>query len=383
MTRRHRLAFFVALAAGVTGALGSVINRRQLSSPEQLREQYDFIIVGGGTTGLTVADRLSEALVDKTVLVIEYGEREYAPGIFDPPQIVWGGSSTRAGTWQFSSLPNAEFLNKSASVLAGRTVGGSSAINGMFFDRVSRFDLDAWAQVGSPEFDSSPHKWDYNGLFSYFKKGLTFTPPPASSVEKYGYTWNISAWGGTTPIHASFPPFLWADNLVIREAWKEMGIRVNPECATGEKTGLCWIPLSEHPVTARRSHAGLGHYADVVGNNSAKPRTNYDLLAKHQVVRLIYPNGTQSGPPMVEVQAVNEMNPGSGRMFRITPKAEVIVSAGVFNTPMILHRSGIGPAAVLKKYGIPVVHDLPGVGSNLQDHSGSSISWNCKSLQRS
>ena len=95
---------------------------------------------------------------------------EYAPGSFDPPATVWGGPGPQASKWTFNSLPNEEVDNKTALVLVGKVVGGSSAINGMFFDRGSRHDFDAWAKAGSPDFDSSPYKWDANGLFQYFKK---------------------------------------------------------------------------------------------------------------------------------------------------------------------------------------------------------------------
>jgi choline dehydrogenase-like flavoprotein len=142
-----------------------------------------FIIVGGGTSGLTVADRLSKAFpkgesmpiyyllfpvfsnkVIESVLVIEYGKVEYAPGSFDPPNV------PAASRWNFSSLPNPEVKNKTAFVVAGQLVGGSSAVNGMFFDRGSRFDYDSWVEAGSPEFDSCEDKWDWNGIFPYFQK---------------------------------------------------------------------------------------------------------------------------------------------------------------------------------------------------------------------
>jgi choline dehydrogenase len=146
-----------------------------------------------------------------------------------------------------------------------------------------------------------------------------------------------------------------------------MGIPALRECAGGDKTGLCWIPISEHPLTARRSHAGLGHYADL--NNT---RSNYDLLVQHQVTKVTYPNGLEKGPPTVEIRSLLD-----NRLFNVTPKAEVILSAGAIFTPTILHRSGIGPASVLRDAGILPVLDLPGVGSNFQDHSGPTITWNC------
>ena len=274
-------------------------------------------------------------------------------------------------------------------VLAGKTVGGSSAVNGMFFDRPSRFDFDAWTQAGSPELDSGKDKWDWNSIFPFFKKvgwihsrkerqtrtqanrlftkSVTFTEPSAAVAQKHGYTWDLAAFGGTTPIYSTLPPFQWGDHPIIRDAFKELGVNVPRECGGGDKEGLCWIPLSQNPVTARRSHAGIGHYAAV---NASRP--NYDLLVKHQVTRISYPKGLKSGPPLVEVQSLAD-----GHVFNVTAKGEVILSAGVFNTPTILLRSGIGPKEYLAKVGIPLVLHLPGVGSNLQDHSGPTLSWNC------
>ncbi|KAH7371386.1 GMC oxidoreductase-like protein [Pyrenochaeta sp. MPI-SDFR-AT-0127] len=352
----------LSLLATLVNALPDVSAKLQAS---QLRENYDFIVAGGGTTGLTIADRLTEAFPKKTVLVVEYGEIQYAPGIFDPPDTVWGGPGARADSWTFSSLPNPEVKNKTAFVFAGKTVGGSSSVNGMFFDRGSRFDYDAWARAGSPEFDESEHKWDWEGLFPYFKKSVTFTPPSAKMVQDYGYTWDSSAYGSSTPIYSSYPPFLWADNFIARDAWKGMGINVANECAGGDKEGLCWVPTSQHPVTALRSHAGLGHY------DAVKDRTNFDLLVKHQVSRIIYRNGTLSGPPLVEVRSLED-----AKLFNVTANAEVIMSAGALHTPTILQRSGIGPVTFLKDADIPLVMDLPGVGANFQDHSGPALSWN-------
>jgi choline dehydrogenase len=154
----------------------------------------------------------------------------------------------------------------------------------------------------------------------------------------------------------------------MRDVWKEMGIYVSNECAGGDKDALCWVPISEHPVTARRSHSGLGHYAAVNAT-----RSNYDLLVKHQVTRVVYSQGPGHGPPIVEVRSLAD-----DRFFNISALAEVVLSAGSLHTPTILHRSGIGSATVLEKAGIPVVIDLPGVGSNLQDHAGPSLTWNCR-----
>ena len=108
--------------------------------------------------------------------MVEYGEIEYAPGIFDPPVVQWDLSNP-ATMWSFSTLPNPDVDNKTGSVFAGQVVGGSSAVNGMFFDRGSQHDFDAWAHAGSPEFDKSEHKWNWNGMFPYFKKVRYFCLP--------------------------------------------------------------------------------------------------------------------------------------------------------------------------------------------------------------
>lgn len=154
----------------------------------ELSDSYDFVIAGGGTAGLTVADRLSEAFPEsayntymtviwltmfaESVLVIEYGDVEYARGVFDPPDLIYGPPSQepRPGTWNLQSLANPLMKDKRAAVIIGKTVGGSSSVNGMAFDRPSRFDHDAWAEVNSPYFDNSEHKWGWDGIFPYFKK---------------------------------------------------------------------------------------------------------------------------------------------------------------------------------------------------------------------
>ncbi|KAK0719235.1 hypothetical protein B0H67DRAFT_149205 [Lasiosphaeris hirsuta] len=353
-----QLGGILASLATLAGAVPPAALKRQVS---QLRSNYDFVIVGGGTSGLTVADRLSAAFPAKTVLVIEYGEIEFAPGVFDPPTLWITAAPDQASSWTFQSLPNPEMNNKTAFVLAGQVVGGSSAVNGMFFDRGSRFDYDSWTEAAGP--DSSGIRWNWQGIFPFFKKSVTFTKPTAAVAQKYGYTWDVSAYGGSTPIYASFGPFQWADQQLLRKTWDELGIKSRKECAGGDKEGVCWVPSSQHPVTARRSHAGLGHYADAT-------RPNYDLLVKHQVVRVVYPQGLSLGPPRVEVRSLAD-----NQLFNVTAKAEVVISAGALHTPTVLQRSGIGSASVLGAAGIPVVLDLPGVGANLHDHSGAPVTW--------
>ncbi|KAK8036518.1 GMC oxidoreductase [Apiospora marii] len=362
----RRLLLLSSLQTVAQALLPGGVTKRQAT---QLRDQYDFVILGGGTAGLTVADRLSEAFPRKTVLVVEYGDIEYGRGFFDPPQVEPVPGFPGASTWMFNSLPSPHMANKTAKVVVGKVVGGSSCVNGQFFDRGSRLDFDAWdATTGIEEFDLSKYSWNWEGLFPYFRKSVTFTEPSEDNVKEFGYTWDDSVYGGTTPIHSSFPPFQWADHPILRDAMEEMEIPNLQECAGGHKAGICWVPTSQHPITSRRSHSGLGHYAAV-----NVIRDNYDLLVKHQAVRVLYPDGQpKSGrPPLVEVRSLSD-----GQLFNVTAKLEVIISAGALHTPTILHRSGFGPAEVLQEAGISTLVDLPGVGANLHDHSASIIEWN-------
>ncbi|KAK6822013.1 hypothetical protein PG987_014838 [Apiospora arundinis] len=111
----------------------------------ELRKEYDFIIAGGGTAGLTVADRLTAAFPNRNVLVVEYGDIEPTPGYFDPP------GSPPLATVRNYSVPVPTLNNRTAELTVGMTVGGSSAVNGQFFDRASRVDYDDWDRLAGDE----------------------------------------------------------------------------------------------------------------------------------------------------------------------------------------------------------------------------------------
>ncbi|KAK9778159.1 putative Glucose-methanol-choline oxidoreductase N-terminal domain-containing protein [Seiridium cardinale] len=326
----------------------------------ELRASYDFVIVGGGTAGLTVADRLTEALPNRTVLVIEYGEIEDTPAYFEPP-----GTPQFATQFNYTSPPIAALNNRTVNISVGQTVGGSSATNDQVFDRGSRYDYDQWAVLNG---ETADIKWDWDGLFPYFKKSVKFFEPSQEAADEYGITWDAeAAYGGSTPIYASYAPFQWPATLVARNSWIEAGVVPREECAAGDKDGVCWVPHSQDPFTANRSHSGLGHYADVIAD-----RPNYDLLTKHKVTRLIFPDvGATANSSTIEVQSLED-----GTAFTTTALAEVILSAGTVHTPQILQRSGIGPAHLLDRAGIKVVADLSGVGYNFHDHGGPTFEFN-------
>jgi choline dehydrogenase-like flavoprotein len=148
------------------------------------------------------------------------------------------------------------------------------------------------------------------------------------------------------------------------DALVEFGISPRLECAGGDKDGICWVPTSQHPVTAQRSHSGIGHFSDVIDS-----RPNYDLLVGHKALRLIVDPASDEAPT-VEYRSVS-----GSQVYTVKPRLEVIISAGAIHTPQILQRSGIGEAAFLQQLGINVILDLPGVGRNFHDHGGPPVSF--------
>ncbi|KAI8625502.1 GMC oxidoreductase-like protein [Xylariaceae sp. FL1651] len=366
-TLRSALLAASFVVAAADGARSATVKNRAA----ELRSSYDFVIAGGGTAGLTVADRLSEAFPERTVLVVEYGKIEPTPGTFEPP------GTKPAGTFDYLSPPIPGLGNRGAILQVGRTVGGSSATNGQFFDRASRLDYDEWDKLAGNETgeDGEVVRWNWESLLPYFKKSVTFVEPTTEEVEEYGITWDTeAAYGGSTPIYSSWPPFQWPEVAPARQAWIEVGVSPRKECAAGDKDGLCWVPNSQYPDTAARSHSGLGHYADVVRDGK---RPNYDLLTEHKVTRVLFnssqhlASASNGGPPLVEVRSLVD-----NEVFIVQADLEVVISAGAIHTPQVLQRSGIGPKDLLQKAGIDVVVDLPGVGYNFHDHAGPQLTIN-------
>ena len=152
-----------------------------------------------------------------------------------------------------------------------------------------------------------------------------------------------------------------------------MGLPERQECASGNKDGICWVPASQHPTTAARSHSGLAHYADIIDS-----RSNYDLLVGHKVTRLLFEDGVDAAP-LVEFKPVGAE--GESEVTTVRVGLEVVVSAGALHTPQILQRSGVGEKKFLEGAGIGVVVDLPGVGWNFQDHPGAAVSYTRESLE--
>ncbi|KAF1996029.1 GMC oxidoreductase [Amniculicola lignicola CBS 123094] len=330
----------------------------------ELETTYDYIIAGGGTSGLTVADRLTAAFPDRKVLVVEYGLLINTTDILQPAITV---RDTRYA-YSITSQPETALFDRKFTVTVGKIVGGCSAINAQMFDRGSKADYDIWGQFGGAAYEKAGWNWD--GLLPYFKKSTTFTPPTANEVEQYEYTYDIdAAYGGKGAVQAVYPPYQWPTEKVMRQAWKELGVPSQQEGSGGNATGVFWFPSSQDPKTQTRSYGRTAHYDPVAS------RSNYHLLVDHKVTELVMSKSEAGIWKAVGIQ----LRPVSGSNTAVTTvgsKEEVILAAGAIHTPAILQRSGIGPADVLKAANITLKVEHPGVGQNFQDHPYGQLFFN-------
>jgi len=327
--------------------------------PSQLLESYDYVVVGGGTAGLTVADRLTED-PETTVLVLEaagWGNiadnllvrtSERNTSIID---MLWPG---------IQSVPQPNLNGRIGNVLIGHQVGGGSSMNAMVNMRGSAEDYDRWAALFGNEAQQGTADWSWDGILPFFKKGLHFTAPPPELTDNFdGVQFDASYWGDSSDIYAGWPRFYYPGVSPLFEAFKEIdGVEFPSDSGAG-KAGVFWFPTLMDPRTVTRSYAATGHYLNV---NATRP--NYHLLINTKVRRLLVDD---------ELSATGVEFPlGDNTLLTVNAKKEVILSAGTVHTPHLLQLSGIGPKKILEAGGIDVRIDLPGVGQNFHDHPSLS-----------
>ena len=353
-----------------------------LKRQTDVEDEYDFIIVGAGTAGLTVADRLSES-GEYTVLVLEYGYLDNSHSIeaIATPDRMSGPPdeypvSTRM--YNLTSVPQPGLGGARRPLAAGSVVGGSSAVNGMFFMRGSAEDYDSWVwAAGEKHQEEFAAEWGWENLLPFFKKSVTFVPPTEDMVRDYNITYDVdAAYGGSTPIFSSYRPFQWPATVAMWNAFKKIpGFRFPKEGAGGDASGVFWAPNSRDPATERRPYAKPGHYAN---ENGPATRENFHLLPAHRVTQVILSPVDGNGVDW-SADGVRYV-PRDGEMpeeaWAVRARKEIIVSAGTAHTPQVLQRSGIGPRHILEAAGAEVKVELPGVGANLQDHMNFAISYN-------
>ncbi|CAI6336114.1 unnamed protein product [Periconia digitata] len=317
----------------------------------------DYIVIGGGTAGLVVANRLSED-PNVHVLVLEAGQDHAQDPRVNIPALFTTLMGSEAD-FQYQTTPQPTLNGRQVKQPQGKLLGGSSAINGQAFIAPSKADIDAWAKLGNPE-------WDWASLLPYYKKFYTLTPPPdKETLDHLGIDWLDDETRGTNgPVQASFPGVL--QNPMIKawiDAFKAMNYNATSDPFSGKSIGGYSNAATIDTRTKTRSYSATAY------GIPALQRPNFHLVTGATVQKLLF----SKGPNGVTATGVQAIIGGQSKTFPAS--REVILSAGVFNTPKLLELSGIGNESILKEHGIETIINNPGVGENLQDHLMTGVSF--------
>ena len=305
-----------------------------------MAESYDFVIVGGGSAGCALANRLS-ADPSNRVLVLEAGRRDWkADVVIHMPAALSMGIGNRFYDWMYESEPEPQMGGRRVYHARGKVLGGSSSINGMIFQRGNPMDYDRWAATPGCE------AWDWAHCLPYFKRMETCI---AGADDWRGGDGPLKLERGpaTSPL---FRAFLEA----VEEAGHPLTVDVNGYRQEG------FNAFDRNVYRGRRLSAARAYLHPVLH------RKNLNLITKAHATRLVMDGTRVTG---VEYQRRERRH--------VAAAAEVVLCGGAINTPQLLQLSGIGPAAVLHDAGVSPVVDLPGVGENLQDHLEVYVQYAC------
>ncbi|KAB5591137.1 Choline dehydrogenase [Ceratobasidium theobromae] len=315
-------------------------------------QAYDYVIIGGGTAGLTIAARLSED-PNVSVGVIEAGSYLAEDAMINTPMVAAQLQGNAKYDWMFKTAPQVHSNNRAVNLPRGKVLGGSSAINMMVFDRASKVEYDAWSSLGNSG-------WDWDGLLPYMKSAEHFTSvDPFRVNDTHASPDDIFPSQGTKgPVAPSYNT--WYSDVATQfgDTLSKLGIPFNYNPDSGNAFGTFNTARSVNSTTGRRSYAGTTYYA----YNAHRP--NFVVLTEAQATKINFKNSTAGGK--ATASGVSFVH--NSTTFTVQAKKEVILSAGTFQTPHILELSGIGNSTILRKFGITPVVNLPSVGENYQDH---------------
>ncbi|KAK1771700.1 alcohol oxidase [Phialemonium atrogriseum] len=336
----------------------------------QLLPSYDYIIVGGGTSGLVVANRLTEDR-NVTVLVLEAGELDTSDNIVTIPGLVGRDLST-IYDWNLTTTPQSFLDNETRPYNAGRVVGGSSILNGMVWTRGSAADYDAWEALGNPG-------WGWEGLLPYFKKSERFTSDVEATTSRALHIYpDMSVHGTQGPVQVGYPRFFYEQSKNFLRGLAELGIPILYDPNRGIGMGAMIVPSSMTPTNQSRSDSRTSYLDGVID------RPNLHLATEQTVTRILIGKRDDpfALPPLRQLKralGVEFASASKNVVRNISCSREVILAAGAIRSPVLLQVSGIGPAPIISSINVPLQIDLPGVGYNLQDHGMVGAFYNYSS----
>ena len=311
-----------------------------------MADNFDYIIVGAGSSGCVLANRLS-ANHKNSVCVLEAGPPDWNPFIHIPAGFMKTLVNPNVN-WLFKSEPSWGTDGRVIDIPRGKTLGGSSSINGMVFNRGQNLDFDVWAQKGNKG-------WSYSDLLPYFKK---YEKRLGEFDDVYRGT------QGELPI----TDLEYRDPLCeafIKSAI-EQGIPLNKDYNGKLQEGVSYVQ--------RTTRGRFRVSAAKAFLKPAKSRKNLQIITNAFVTKINFNNKTAIGVEYL-------IGGRGGKKINLKANKEIILSSGVIKSPHILHMSGVGPVEDLKKLGIDVIHDLKGVGMNLRDHFAPRLTARAKNVE--
>lgn len=369
------------------------LSRRSFIAPGDVKDSYDFVIIGGGLAGLVLASRLSENSTTN-ILVLEAGgngdnireriggsfsktrPRFYARGLTVMVTVVFSDTPSLAYynnilsepniDWMYRTQPQDMLNNRQVPWPSGKVVGGSSAANGMYLVRPSSVEVDVWHELIKDLNGSDA--WTSASFFGAMRKvrsltqitvpcsnffllfqSETFTPPRDDIRDLAHVAYNETAHGTTGPLHSTYSAYMPAMYGSWIGTLSSQGVTPAPNPYNGEASGAYISTLAINPTNWTRSYSRSAYIDPYY-------RPNLHILTDAPVSKVVLDGttvvGAQYGPDLKTVKATKE----------------VILSAGAIGSPAILLRSGIGPKDILDSAAITTLVNLPGVGQHLQDH---------------
>ena len=291
---------------------------------------FDYIVVGAGSAGCVLANRLT-ADPKRSVLVLEAGGMDDWIWFHIPVGYLFAIGNPRAD-WMFRTEPQPGLNGRAIAYPRGKVIGGSSAINAMIYMRGQAADYDGWRQLGLPG-------WGWDDVLPAFMAQEDHIAPP-SPAHRSGGEWRVE-----------HPRVRWEILDAFQKAAEEVGIRPVADFNGGDNEGSSYFQVNQK--RGLRWSAARGFLKPILD------RPNLELHTAVQVERVVIEDGRATG-------VIFRRRDGSRVLARAA--AEVVLSAGAVATPQLLQLSGIGPGSLLAQHGIAVRHDLLGVGENLQDH---------------